>query len=161
MAAERAAIQHQSGEPFRAGIDRSSKTRRPRSDDGYVIDAVRIDRPYHAETAGELVFARIAQQLSAWAQNNRQLGGVDVEALDQRFRLRIGLRVQRSMRMAVAAEKILEPKHIAAFRATDDHRSAGARLEQADTAQDQGAHNPLAKLRLRDQQGAKPVRRND
>ena len=84
-----------------------------------------------------------------------------MEALDQRFRLRIGHRVQRLMRMAITAEKVFQSKHIAALGPADDHRAAGAGLEQADTAQDQGAHDPLAELRLGDQQGAQPVRRND
>ena len=151
MTAERTAVEHQSGEPFRAGINRSRQARRPGANDDDVIDAIGIDRPDQADTPGKLVFAGIAQQLAARAQNNRQLTGVDLEALDQRFCLRIGLRAQRLMRMAIAAEKVFQPQHIAALGPADDHRAAGTDLEQADTAQDQGAHDPLAELRLGDQ----------
>jgi len=115
LAAERTAVEDQSGEPFRAGIHRSGKARRACSNDSYVIDAIGIDRPYQADTAGEFVFARIAQQLSVRAQNDRQLTGVDKEAFDQRFRLRVGLRIQCLMGMAIAAEKVFEPKYIAAL----------------------------------------------
>ena len=52
--------------------------------------------------AGELDLARVAQQLAAGAQHDRQLAGVDVKAFDQRLRLRIGLGVQPLTRMAVA-----------------------------------------------------------
>jgi hypothetical protein len=50
--------------------------------------------------------------------------------------------------VAVAAEETLEPKHIAVSRAADDDRSAGSRLEQPNATQYQGAHDPLAQLRL-------------
>jgi len=62
-----------------------------------------------------------------------------VEALDQRFRLQVGLRVESLVRVAVAAEKVFQPKYVAAIGSADDHRTAGSRLKQADTAQDQRA----------------------
>ena len=161
MTAEGAAVEHQSGEAFRAGINRGRQARGPGADDDDVIDAIGIDRPDQADATGKLVLAGIAQQLAARAQHDRQLAGVDMEALDQRFRLRVGHRVQCLMWMTIAAEKVFQPKHIAALGPADDHRAAGAGLEQADAAQDQGAHDPLAELRLRDQQGAQPIRRND
>ena len=65
------------------------------------------------------------------------------------------------MRMRIAAEKVCQPKHVAVIGAADDHRSTGPGLEQADAAQDQGAHDPLAELRLRDDQRPQPIRRND
>ncbi len=63
--------------------------------------------------------------------------------------------------MTVAAEKALQPQHVAILGPADDDRSAGAGLEQADAAQDQRAHDPLAEIGFRDQQRAEPVRRND
>ena len=65
------------------------------------------------------------------------------------------------MRMAVAAQKAREPQHVAVLGAADDHRPAGAGLEQPDAAQDQRAHDALAELGLRDQQRPQPVRRDD
>ena len=56
--------------------------------------------------------------------------------------------------MAVAAEKIDQPQHVAVLVMADDHRTTGARLDQPDTPQDQGAHDPLAELGLGDQQRA-------
>ena len=64
------------------------------------------------------------------------------------------------MRMAVAAEKALQPKHIAVLGASDDHRSAGSRFNQPDATQDQRAHDPFPEFRLRDQQCPELVRRD-
>src|SRR5262249_50117668 len=59
------------------------------------------------------------------------------------------------------AEKVREPKHVAAAALTDDHRTAGARFKQSDAAQDECAHDPLAELRFSDQQRAELVGRDD
>ena len=99
--------------------------------------------------------------MPARAQHDRQLTGVDVEAFDQCLGFPIGLWIQPLMRMAVAAEKAFQPKHVAVLGAADNHGSAGPRLEQADATQDQGAHDPLPQLCLRDQQCPQLVRRDD
>ena len=52
--------------------------------------------------------------------------------------------IQRAMGMAVAAEKILQPQHVAGAERPDQDGTGLARLQQADTAQDQGAHDALA-----------------
>ncbi len=54
--------------------------------------------------------------------------------------------------MAVAPEEALQPKHIAILGASNNHRSTCAGLKQSDATQNQGAHDPLAKLRFRNQQ---------
>src|SRR5260370_34341902 len=114
------------------------KPRRPGADDRHVIEAVRIDRPHQPDTAGELDLAGVTQQLPGRAQNDRQLARIDLEALDQRLRLRIGLGVQSLTRMAVAREKTLEAEHIAALGIADDHRPDGSGLAQPDATQAPG-----------------------
>ena len=84
-----------------------------------------------------------------------------MEALDQRLRLRVGVGIERLMRMRVAAQEVSEPKHVAVIGAADDHRSTGSALKQADPSEDQGAHDPLAEFGLGDKQGTQPVRRDD
>src|SRR5262245_41402807 len=84
-----------------------------------------------------------------------------MKAFDQRLCFRVGLWIEHLPRMTVAAEKPLQSKHIAVPAAADDHRSTGSRLEPADATQYQGAHDPLAQLRLRDQQCPQLVRRDD
>ena len=63
--------------------------------------------------------------------------------------------------MTVAAEKTLKPQHIAVLGAADDDRSACSRLQDGDAAQDQRAHDALAKLGFRNHQRPQPLRRND
>ena len=64
------------------------------------------------------------------------------------------------MRKTVAAEKILQARHACRIRRPDQHRSADAALNQTDAAQDQRAHDALAEIGFRHQQGAQPVRRD-
>jgi hypothetical protein len=49
--------------------------------------------------------------------------------------------------MAVAAQEIDQPEHVAIAFVADDDRPAPA-LDQADAAQDQGPHDALAEFRL-------------
>ena len=69
-----------------------------------------------------------------------------MEALDQRFRFGVGVGIEQLMRMAVAAEKTLQPQHVGILGAADNDRPAGADLEQTHAAQNQRAHDALAKL---------------
>ena len=55
------------------------------ADDRHVIDAVGIDRADEPDATGKLGLTRIAQQLPAGAQHDRQLPGVDVKPFDQRL----------------------------------------------------------------------------
>jgi len=75
-----------------------------------------------------------------------------VKAIDQRLGFRVGLGIEPLTRMAIATEKALEAEHIAILGLANDHRSACSGLEQPDAAQNQGAHDPLPKLRFRNQQ---------
>ena len=101
-------------------INRRRKSGRSGADHGDVIDAIRIDRTDQADAAREFVLAGIAQQLSARTEHDRQLSGIDMEALDQRFRFGVGFRIEQLMRMSIAAQKTFQPQHVAIVGATDD-----------------------------------------
>ena len=81
-------------------------------------------------------------------------------ARDQFGGVVIGGRIEQMMRIAVAGEKSLQADHAARIRRADQHRAAGAALDQADPAQDQRAHDALAEIGFRDQQRAQSLRRN-
>ena len=83
-----------------------------------------------------------------------------MEALDQRFRLCVLLRVHPLKRMPVAGEEALEPKRVAVADMADDDGAAGAIFQDADPAQDQRTHDPLAELGFGDQERAQPFRWN-
>ena len=63
--------------------------------------------------------------------------------------------------MAVPRQKAFEPKHIAVFCTADNHGAAGPRFQQADPAQDEGAHDALADFGLGDEHCLKALRRDD
>jgi len=83
------------------------------------------------------------------------------KALDQGLRTGIGLWVEPLMRVPIAGKETFEAQNIGMIRAADDHRPAGTRIEKANTAQDQGAHDALAQLGLFHEEIAQPARRND
>jgi len=103
----------------------------------------------------------LCNSLSARAKHDGQSTRIDVKPLDQRLGFTIRFGIEPLTRMAVAAQKALEPKHITVPWATDDHRPASSRLEEPDPTQYQRAHDPLAQLRLCDEQCPQLVRRDD
>ena len=57
------------------------------------------------------------------------------------------------MRLAVAAQKVLQPKHISVASPPHDYWPTAAGLEQAHPTQDEGAHDPLTEFRFCNEQG--------
>ena len=161
LATEGAAVEHQDREPFGGGIDGSGQSGRAGPHDGDVIDLVRVDRAHETDAAGEFDLARVMQKLPARAHDNRQSGGIEMELLDQRAGLFVRLGVEALMRMAVAAQEVSKPQHVAVAGAADDHRAAAAGLDQPDASQNQGPHDALAEVGFRDQQRPQPVGRDD
>ncbi len=84
-----------------------------------------------------------------------------MELLQQGVGLGIGIGIQHLPRMTVAGQKPLQRQDAVMQGRPDDHRPAGAALDQGDPAQDQGAHDPLPQLGLCDEQGAQPRRGDD
>ena len=54
------------------------------------------------------------------------------------------------MGLAITTEKIGEPKRVSILRATNDNWSHRAIFKQADPAEDECPHDPLAELSLSD-----------
>ena len=94
LAAEGTAIEHQYRQTFRRGVNRRGKSRRTRTDNGHIVNAAGIDRSHHSNAPGEFIFSRIAQQLTARAQDDRQVLAIKVEAFYQRFGIRIGIGIE-------------------------------------------------------------------
>jgi hypothetical protein len=65
--------------------------------------------------------------------------------------------IEVPIRVAVAGQEARQADDHGVGGAADDHRASGARFQQPDAAQDQGAHDPLAQLGLGDQHGAQAV----
>jgi hypothetical protein len=99
--------------------------------------------------------------LSARTQDDGQLPRIDLEAFDERLCLGIRLRIKPLTGMAVPRQKAFEPKHIAVLRTADNHGPAGPSFQQADPAQDQGAHDALADFSLGHEHRPNALRRDD
>src|SRR5262249_786550 len=103
----------------------------------------------------KLDLGRVTQQLSIWAQHYRQLAGIDVKAFDQCLGASVGFGVQSLLGMSIAAEEALQPEDVAVSCTADNQRAPNPGPKQADTAEYEGAHDPLPELRLGNQQRAK------
>ncbi len=114
-----------------------------------------------SDTTGELGLGRVAQKLAVRAHDHGKLARVDVELLDEGPCLGIGFGIEALVGMAVAAQEVLQPQHVAAARVADNDRAAATGLDQPNAAQNEGAHDALAKLGFRDQERTQPVGRND
>ena len=126
---ECAAIEHDDGQAFRCAVDGRGQTGRSGADDRQVVHTGRIDGPYETETPRELDLARIPQHAAVRAEHDRQLLRIDVEALDECPRARVGVGVDLMVWMAVACEESGQPQHVGISSMPDDHRSADAALE--------------------------------
>ncbi len=131
LASERAAIEHDDGQAFRCAVDGCREACRSGTDDREVVRPRRIDRADEAEAACELGLARVLEDAAVRAEHDRQLRRIDVEPLDEGSRARVGAGIELLVRMAVPREESSQPQHVAGSRATDDHRSAHAALQQA------------------------------
>ena len=145
LAAERAAIDREHGEPFRRRINRGGQPSRACTDDHHVVQLGGVERPDQADTACELAFGRIAQQIAVWTKHDRQFFGLHIEALDQGLRAAIIGRIELLIGMPVATKEIGEAKDVAILLAADDDRTC-AGLDQADAPQDQRAHQPFSEV---------------
>jgi hypothetical protein len=63
--------------------------------------------------------------------------------------------------IAVAAQEVLEPRHVGRLRLADQHRPARAGFDQRHAPQDQRAGDALAQVGFGDQQGAQLLRRHE
>ena len=63
--------------------------------------------------------------------------------------------------MPVAGQETLEAQNIGMIRAADDDGPAGSEPEKGDAAEDQGAHDAFAQLRLFHQEITQSARRNE
>lgn len=84
-----------------------------------------------------------------------------METLGQRPGAGIGVGIERAVRQAAAGEEALQPQHVAIAGRADDDRSADAAFQEADAAQDQRPHDPLAEVGLLHHQVAQPLRGDD
>ncbi len=160
LAAVRTRIQYGDRKTFRGGIHRGRKTRGTAADDRRVVDFVSGGTADHAERAGELGFAGIAQHGAVGDHRQRPIGRGRRITRDQFGGIAVPFRIEQVMRKTVAGQKSLQANDAAGIRRADQHRAADPALDQIDPAQDQRAHDALAEIGFGDQQRAQALRRN-
>jgi hypothetical protein len=84
-----------------------------------------------------------------------------VKTFNQYLGAGVGFRIEQLVRMAVTAEKTLQPQHIAVFGATQKNWSADRSFQDSHTSQDQSAHDALAELGFRNHERAQALRGDD
>ena len=114
----------------------------------------------HPDRIGDRRLGGIAQHRAVGNHDQRQIGARGRIARDEIGGVLVGGGIEHMVGMAVAPEKILQPRHVAERVGADQHRAADAALDQADPAQDQRAHDALAEIGFGDQQRPQPLRRN-
>ena len=114
----------------------------------------------HAHRERQRHFGRVFQHRPVGTYDQRQIGVQGRIACDEIGGILVGRGIEQMMRLAVARQEILQPRHVAKRCRPDQHRAAGAALDQADPAQDQRAHDALAQFGFRDQQRAQLLRRD-
>ena len=149
----------ENGEPFRSSVDGCGEPRRAGANDDEVVQLVGIDWSDQPDAPPELVLVRVAEQLPARAKDDREFFRRDLETLDQGSRAAILDGIEPLVRMTVPSQEIDQPQYVSVGLIPDDDR-ASPTLDQAHAPQDQRAHDPLAQLRLGDQQCPKPIRRD-
>ena len=134
-------------------------------------EAVRALRHYLSKARPRLVGARapdidlagvdrVAQELATRAKHDRKLFGRNFETFDQRPGAAVCRRIEVAVGVTVAPQEIDEAEDVAVRLIADDDRP-GTGFDQADPAQDQGAHDAFANVGLGDEQRAEAVRRDD
>jgi len=84
-----------------------------------------------------------------------------VETFDQHLRGCVTLGVEQLVGMTIATEKIFQPQHVPVLGTTKDDWSADPSLHDSDAAQNQSAHDALAKFGFRNHQRAQSLWRDD
>src|SRR6202008_64950 len=100
---------------------------------------------------------RIPQHRSVRIDDERQFAGFRGISNDQFGRFWIRVRIKEMVRVAVAAQKILEMDDAGRGWRANQNRTTGLGLNQADATKDQGPHNTLTEFRLGYQQVAYPL----
>ena len=160
LAAEGARIEHRDREAFGGRIDRGREPGRAAADDRDVVDLVLGRPPIMPSARASSDSLGIAQHGAVDGHDQRPIRRRRRIARDQFGGVVIALGIEQMMRIAVAGEETLQADDAGRIRRPDQHRTADAGLDQTDAAQDQRAHDALAKIGFGDQQRAQPFRRD-
>ena len=155
LAAGRDAFQHHGLQPFRRRVHRRRQACRAGADHRHVVHQRGVQRLGQPQRVGQRHVAGVAQHAVARRRDDhRQVAGLQVEAVEEAAGIGVGLGVQHAVRVAVARHEALQPLHVARMPGPNQHDAALRVLDEADAAQDEGAHDDLADVGLGGHQAA-------
>ena len=117
-----------------------------RPHDDQVADLSLIDRVVEAQRVGDLLIGRVAEHDFTARDHDGDVGGGDVEAIEQLLVAGIAVQVEYGVGMPVACEELADAERPLAMRGPEDDHVADAAGDQLYAPQDEGAHEDGARL---------------
>ena len=148
LSARRLRFDHQRLEPFGRRIDGGCEPGGAGADDEDIAHLGFIDAFVEAEALGDLAVRRVAKHGSPAANQHRQFGGRNVEAVEQMLGARIALDVDVLVRISVAGEELPHAQRLRRVGGTDESGVPLAASGQFQTAQNERAHQNLAQVAI-------------
>ncbi len=148
LPAGRRGFHHEYVEPLGSAVDRGREAGRPGAHDDEVPGFRDVHRRVEAQTVGDLLIARIAEDLVPPADEHRDVRDGDVEALHQLFDVRLAIEIDLRVGVVVAGQEVAYSQRAGAMIGSDENRVAEVALDQAQAAKDEGAHDDVAQLRV-------------
>ena len=105
-----------------------------------------FDRVVEAQGVGDLLIGRVAEHDLTASDDHRNVGGSDVEMIEQLLDAGLAVQVEQRVGMPVSGEELADPERPLAMRRPQDHDVADAAGDQFHPAQDEGAHEEFAQL---------------
>jgi hypothetical protein len=157
LAAEGAAIEHDHVQAFRRCVHRGCQAGGAGTDHGHVEQLIALGGVHHAKATRQCIFGRVNQDRAVGAYGQQLAGAV---LFEQRRGVGIFRRIDQVIGVAVATQKVFEPRHVGRLWLADEHRSARARFNERHAPQNQRAGNAFAKIRFGHEQRAQLRRRH-
>ena len=132
LAAERAAIEREHGQPLRAGIDRGGEPGRAGADDDHVVTGGRGRSARPGRCSGRA--ASSVGLRSSWPPGQSTIGSSSGSTWKRSIsvsRAAVAVRVELLVGMAVAAQEVDQPKHVGVAVAADDRPARRRRSRSA------------------------------
>jgi hypothetical protein len=160
LSAERAAVEHYDVQAFGSGIDGGGETGGAGTHDDDVEELVPRGGIEHAHAASHRLLGRIEQNGTIGADDQNVACGSAV-LREHGGDGGVLTRIDHVVGITVSPEEILQPQHVGRLRVADEHRTAGARFDEPDPAQNQRAGDALAEIGFGDEERAQPLGRHE
>ena len=148
LSAGRIGLDHQYVETFRRRVDRGGEPGRAGADHDQVMHPGVVDGRIHLQEIGDLRDARILEDASAAADQDRHLVDRNLKAFEQGLHIAVGVDVDADVGITVARQEFTQAQGAGRVARTEQHRFALTGRHQSHAPQDERAHEHFADLRV-------------